>query len=240
MKSDQRAILRHRASSDRFIWFRPYLKVVPLLLAAALQGCGSPHQTIKTIHPPGYPLGYAEQGIASWYGPGFHGNKTANGERYDMHRLTAAHRTLPLGSIVLIRSLTNGREVTVRINDRGPFAKGRILDLSYAGARAIGMVGPGTDEVVLRVIDFQGPAWQSGYLRIQVGSFADAAMAKALLHRVRSLHYDARIVSVTLSEGRRYRVQVGQYRSEEAAEADATRVGAELQVDPIIIRDENL
>jgi rare lipoprotein A len=102
------------------------------------------------------------------------------------------------------------------------------------------MVGTGTDEVELRVIDFPGVAGQLGALRIQVGSFADAAMAKALLHRVRSLHYDVRILAVTLPEGRRYRVQVGQYRSVDEAEAAATRVGAELQVDPIIIRDENL
>jgi rare lipoprotein A len=192
------------------------------------------------MYPPGYPLGYIERGVASWYGPGFHGNKTANGERYDMNQLTAAHRTLPLGSIALVRSLTSGREVTVRINDRGPFAKGRVLDLSYAGARAIGMVGSGTDEVELRVIDFRGSAGQLGYLRIQVGSFADASLAQALLGRVRALHYEGRILIVSLPEGKRYRVQVGQYQSEQEAKTAATRVGAELQLDPLVIRDENL
>lgn len=192
------------------------------------------------MYPPGYPVGYIERGIASWYGPGFHGNKTANGERYDMNQLTAAHRTLPLGSVALVRSLTSGREVTVRINDRGPFAKGGVLDLSYAGARAIGMVGSGTDEVELRVIDFQGPAGPLGYLRIQVGSFADASLAQALLGRVRALHYDGRILVVTLPEGKRYRVQVGRYQSEQEAETVATRVGAELQVDPLLVRDEIL
>jgi rare lipoprotein A len=157
-----------------------------------------------------------------------------------MNQLTAAHRTLPLGSIALVRSLTSGREVTVRINDRGPFTKGRVLDLSYAGARAIGMVGAGTDKVELRVIDFLGSAGQLGYLRIQVGSFADATLAQALLDRLRMLHYDGRIVVVSLPEGKRYRVQVGRYQSEEEAETVAIRVGAELQVDPLIIRDENL
>src|SRR5438046_6471870 len=71
-------------------------------------------------------------GVASWYGPGFHGNRTANGERYDMHRLTAAHRTLPLGSVAQVRSLSNGRTVTVSIKDRGPFARGQNIEQSLA------------------------------------------------------------------------------------------------------------
>src|SRR5512138_795071 len=107
-------------------------------------GCTSPAP--KPVYFPGYPVGYVERGTASWYGPGFHGNRTANGERYDMHKLTAAHRTLPLGSIAVVRSVSTGRKVTVRINDRGPFAKGRVLDLSLAGAEAIGMIGNGTDQ----------------------------------------------------------------------------------------------
>ena len=89
------------------------------LLVGALAGCGG---APKPTYFPGYPIGFVERGVASWYGPGFHGNKTANGERYDMHQLTAAHRTLPLGSIAVVRSMSTGRQVTVRINDRGPFA----------------------------------------------------------------------------------------------------------------------
>src|SRR5262245_46591175 len=88
-----------------------------------------------------------ELGIASWYGPGFHGNRTANGEIYDQNELTAAHRTLPLGSRAMVTNLTNGRSVEVRINDRGPFVDGRVIDLSYAAARTLGMVGPGTAHV---------------------------------------------------------------------------------------------
>lgn len=89
----------------------------------------------------------ASQGKASWYGPGFHGNPTASGETYDMHELTAAHRTLPLGTRVLVRNLDNDRTVVVRINDRGPFVDGREIDLSYAAARQIGMVDPGLAKV---------------------------------------------------------------------------------------------
>jgi len=89
------------------------------------------------------------QGRASWYGKPFHGRRTASGERYDMHAFTAAHPTLPFGSRVKVRNRRNGKEVEVRINDRGPRSRGRIIDLSYAAASALGMVGPGEAPVEL-------------------------------------------------------------------------------------------
>jgi rare lipoprotein A len=89
------------------------------------------------------------RGVASWYGKGLQGHKTASGEKFDMYQLTAAHRTLPFGTVVKVRSLTTHREVSVRINDRGPFAKGRIIDLSYEAARQLGMLSKGEDEVEL-------------------------------------------------------------------------------------------
>ena len=92
-----------------------------------------------------------QRGSASWYGPRFHGRRTANGERYDMHGFTAAHRTLPFGTIVRVRGLRTGREVEVRINDRGPFAPGRVIDLSRAAADSLGMLGLGVKEVMLLV-----------------------------------------------------------------------------------------
>ena len=92
-----------------------------------------------------------QRGNASWYGPGFHGKRTASGERYDMNALTAAHRTLPFGTLVRVKSLVNGREVLVRITDRGPFIVGRILDLSRAAAADLGMLGVGFKQVVLLV-----------------------------------------------------------------------------------------
>src|SRR5438552_3593738 len=102
--------------------------VQPLVLTCLLfalwgiDGCAG-RPVLRGDYPPGYPIGYVERGVASWYGPGFHGNQTANGERFDMHQFTAAHRTLPLGSVATVRSLSNGRRITVRINDRGPFAR---------------------------------------------------------------------------------------------------------------------
>jgi len=95
---------------------------------------------------------YYEVGIASWYGPGFHGKRTANGEIYDMFAMTAAHKTLPFGTIVKVVDLDTGRSVIVRINDRGPFIKGRIIDLSYAAALKLGMVKKGLAKVGLRIV----------------------------------------------------------------------------------------
>ncbi|MFC5521786.1 septal ring lytic transglycosylase RlpA family protein [Polaromonas jejuensis] len=92
-----------------------------------------------------------ERGQASWYGPGLHGRRTASGERYDMYALTAAHKTLPFGTVVRVRSLALGREVEVRINDRGPFAPGRVIDVSRAAAQALGLLDDGVAEVSLEV-----------------------------------------------------------------------------------------
>lgn len=99
-----------------------------------------------------YDAGYVEQGIASWYGGDFHGRSTASGAVYDQFKLTAAHRLLPLGSVVRVTNAENGRQVEVLINDRGPFIKGRIIDLSYAAAEQLGGVAPGTLPVVVEVI----------------------------------------------------------------------------------------
>jgi len=178
-----------------------------------------------------------ERGMASWYGPGFHGNKTSNGERYDMHRLTAAHRTLPLGSVVVVRCVTNGRTVMVRINDRGPFVKGRIIDLSYEAAKTLAIIGPGTDQVDLKVVGYEGRPGAFGYLRVQVGSFADRGNAEAMAGRLRD-RYAARIVTVDLPEGRRYRVQVGEFTSEKEAQGVADRLEQLYQLSSLVLRDD--
>jgi len=176
--------------------------------------------------------------VASWYGPGFHGRKTASGETYDMYQLTAAHRTLPLGSVVQVRSLTSGQMVTVRVNDRGPFAKGRILDLSMAGARALGMVGDGTSQVEIRVLAYQGRPGAVGALWIQVASYADRANAQAMVARLRTHYSDIRIDTVEVSGERRYRVQVGRFASEEQAEAIANQLENQLKIETMVVRDD--
>jgi rare lipoprotein A len=99
----------------------------------------------------GEPAREFERGAASWYGPGFHGRLTASGERYDMNAFTAAHRTLPFGTMVRVHSLVNGRDVDLRVTDRGPFSRNRIIDVSRAAAAELGMLGLGFKEVVLLV-----------------------------------------------------------------------------------------
>ncbi|MCE7976710.1 MAG: septal ring lytic transglycosylase RlpA family protein [Nitrospira sp. NTP1] len=217
---------------------RLLLPLFVLLLTTSLHGC-SGWSPVRPSYPPGYPLGFVERGSASWYGPGFHGNRTANGEVYDMHKLTAAHRTLPLGSVAVVRSLAMGRQVTVRINDRGPFARGRILDLSLAGAQAVGMVGRGTDDIELRVISYEGRAGEFGVLRVQVGSFAEPANALALVQRLRTAYPGSRVVPVDLPDGRRYRVYAGQFHSESQAEQAAVHLKRALDTDPFIVRDDS-
>lgn len=220
----------------------PARSIAPTVLTLAailvfVTACSSPAP--RPVYFPGYPIGYVERGIASWYGPGFHGNQTANGERYDMHKLTAAHRTLPLGSIAVVRSTTSGKEVTVRINDRGPFAKGRVLDLSYAGARTLGIVGEGTGQVELRVIGFQGRTADMGFLRVQIGSFAEHRNAQTLLERAQRIYPAGRIQAVDLPDGRRYRVQVGEFKTENQAESAANRLEADLAVQSFVFRDDS-
>lgn len=115
-----------------------------------------------------------ERGTASWYGLKFHGRRTASGERFDMNGFTAAHRTLPFGTLVRVRSLVNGREVEVRINDRGPHVAGRIIDLSRAAAEALGMLGMGMKSVTLSVV---GQAPESPGLELQAPKPASRAKA---------------------------------------------------------------
>jgi rare lipoprotein A len=183
-------------------------------------------------------VGYQERGFASWYGPGFHGQKTANGERYDMHQLTAAHRTLPLGSVVSVHSVRTGRDVVVRINDRGPFVRDRVIDLSLSAAKAIEMLGPGTDEVTLHVVSYQERPEGMGPLRIQVASFAEKANAVALVNRLSARYRGARVVTVELREGTRYRVQIGEYAREQEAAAAAKQVDHQLNVSSFIVRED--
>ena len=110
----------------------------------------------KTYYPTIVNVGDKASGIASWYGPDFHGKKTSNGEIYNMHNLTAAHKTLPMNTMVKVTHVNNGKTVIVRINDRGPFVAGRVIDLSKAAATSINMIGTGTAPVKLEVVGFNG------------------------------------------------------------------------------------
>lgn len=150
-------------------------------------------------------------GIASWYGPKFHGKLTANGERFNTYSLTAAHKTLPLNSVVKVTSLVNGKEVIVRINDRGPYAKGRILDLSKAAAVRLNMLKDGTMPVkleVLRLGDNKYQRYSSTRYDIQVASFRDIEKAHALCNRLAKENVKAEISKRNVSGTTVYRVEI--------------------------------
>ncbi len=159
-----------------------------------------------------------EEGLASWYGPGFHGRRTASGEIYNMYAFTAAHKTLPLGTEVLVINLENGRQTIVRINDRGPFVKGRIIDLSYAAARALGMYRKGVARVRIvalaegRVEDrrlvLKSPDLRHGRYYVQVGSFANYANAVNLKEKLAKRFRTVLIEPVKKGAREFYRVQV--------------------------------
>lgn len=158
-----------------------------------------------------------EQGVASWYGPNFHGKKTANGEVYDMNKLTAAHRTLPFNSLVKVVNTKNGKSVTVRINDRGPYVDNRIIDLSKKAAEQLQMIQSGTTSVELILIksdreiskDLTVPNYS-----VQIGSFADKPSAI----RKQSSVPNSRIKEVQVKGRKVYRVYVGLFTNPSQAE----------------------
>ena len=189
----------------------------------------SPPKTIKRE------VGYVEKGTASWYGPGFHGKPTASGERYDMHKLTAAHKTLPLGTVVQVHSLSTDRQVTVRINDRGPFIRGRIIDLSYKAAKDLRMIGKGTDSVRLTVLGYLKSVKSHGPFWVQVSSFQDRPQAAALRKQLAKEYANVRLLSVELPTGTWYRVQVGEFSSEKSAQSVATQIHNTLGVLPVVV-----
>jgi rare lipoprotein A len=179
-------------------------------------------------------------GVASWYGPGFHGHKNAAGGIYDQEDMTAASIAFPLGSRVMVTNLDNGLSVEVTITDRGPFVKGRAIDLSHRAARMIGMLGPGTARVRIGLINKPAGTRDVGApLRywVQVGSFSDRHNAEQVRERLASAYDDVHVVDVLDAAQRRYyRVRMGAFatRSEaEARAADSTRFGL-----PIVIISE--
>ncbi len=217
------------------------LLLAPLLAACAAGGdrygpvpqrvgvykLGRPYVVDGRRYVPRFDPHYEEVGLASWYGPGFHGRRTANGEIFDARRHTAAHPTLPLPSLVEVTNLENGRRLVVRVNDRGPFRPGRIIDLSEAAARALGFRAKGLARVrvrFLRLAEARGvpprptmvraasrtagraPACRT-VLLVQVGAFAEAARARVHARRLRALA-PVRIVWIGTPRGPLGRVQL--------------------------------
>jgi rare lipoprotein A len=178
--------------------------------------------------------GYAVDGTASWYGKDFHGKKTSNGEIYDMYAMTAAHKTLPLGVFVRVTNRNNGKSVVVRVNDRGPFVKSRIIDLSFAAASALDVVAAGTAPVRVEALGFKDSDQGEGSYRqpesyavssyaVQVGAFTVEENARRLVAQLKKEHGAADLRQGTVDGKLFYRVQAGRYPTLEAAEAAEAR-----------------
>jgi len=236
--------------------------LLALVLVLCLSGCGRPayrtrvietpatrelkgHQKPYTVNGTLYaPLrdhtGFVQEGMASWYGKDFHGKLTSNGEVYDMYALTAAHKTLPMGVYVRVTNKSNGRQMIVRVNDRGPFVSGRIIDLSYAAAKNLGVVGPGTAPVRIEALGYQSrgtagevtyrqpESYQVGSFTVQVGAFSIADNARRLAAKLRQSHGVASIQQGWVNGRKFYRVRAGRYAALDAAERareEFTRLG---------------
>ena len=241
---------KYRTSTSYSLSLRVRI-LLPVLVAALLTilfGCTTTHDP-PPKKPAGYPKpykvfgkwyqplpdskGFRQRGIASWYGKDFHGKKTSNGEIYDMYAMTAAHKTLPLGTYVRVHNLENGREIEVRINDRGPFVRGRIIDLSYTGAKKIGIVGPGTARVEVVALGtpvstdagsdksyVQGD-YYSGNFTYQVGAFVNRENAERQKRILAKKYKNAHITVFDRGDKVFYRVRVGKFTSlEEAVKAE--------------------
>ena len=177
---------------------------------------------------------YRETGMAAWYGKDMHGKKTASGEVFDMYGFSAAHRTLPFGTVVHVTNLDNFKGIEVRINDRGPFLKNRFLELSYGAAKALGFASQGTARLRIETLDaVRGPAQYT----VQAAVFSEEESARILKERL-----DTRfeVVSITPFEtniARFYRVRVGVYSSEDRAEQVAGKLARE-GLEPVVVRKD--
>jgi len=192
--------------------------------------CDASSKIPKTQHPyiikkkRYYPIpsaeGYRETGIASWYGPNFHGRHASSGERYNMYEMTAAHKTLPMDTMLLVTNLQNNRRVVVRVNDRGPFVKGRVIDLSYQAAKKLGIIGDGTAKVQITALA-EGTTGikggkptlvhidlMAGEFYVQIGAFAEKINAIKLQKRFTDAGHTTVIQKYFGSESTLYRVQV--------------------------------
>ena len=201
----------------------------------AKPGYPKPYKVMgKWYQPLPHSEGFRQRGVASWYGRDFHGKKTSNGEVYDMYAMTAAHKTLPLGTYVRVHNLENNRSIVLRINDRGPFVRGRIIDLSYTGAKEIGIVGPGTARVEVVALGRKDTStagagatyiqddYYSGNFTFQVGAFLNRANAEKLRRKLDRTYKNAHISEYDNGVDIFYRVRVGKVSSlEQATEYEA-------------------
>ncbi len=205
---------------------------------------GEWYQPIPSSH------GFRQRGLASWYGKKFHGRKTSNGETYDMYKSSAAHKTLPFDTYVRVHNLSNGKKLDVRINDRGPFVRGRIIDLSYKAAQELGVVGPGTATVEIVALgaavkpetenknekSYTPVDYYSGNFTFQIGAFIDRQNAEKLKAELGENHKNSHIAEFDSGSETFYRVRVGKFSTLEQARA-YEKILTDDGYDPIIIAE---
>ncbi len=206
------------------------------------QACNNPYQIDgRRYFPLSTAAGYQKRGIASWYGPKFHGKTTSNGEIYNMYEMTAAHKTLPLPTYVSVTNVNNGKKVVVRINDRGPFVDDRIIDLSYAAALKLDVVKHGTAPVVVKAVaplgyGFDAISDQKYYLA--VGSFRNRNNANNFVGRLKTTGFDnAHINEKSVSGAIFHQVRIGPFKNRNEVEIVIDTVKARMRVEPIVISE---
>jgi len=219
---------------------QPPVQYPPAQAPAPAPAPGAPAPSPPSAAPPAVerqpaiPGEYVEEGVASWYGDPFNGRHTSNGEIYDMHQFTAAHRTLPFGAIVRVTNLRNGKQTEVRITDRGPFVANRVIDLSLSAAQALEMVGPGTAPVRLEMLG--GPNPQVGFFGVQVGAFQSQDNAERFRGQLAARYANVSIALYDSPNGLFYRVRVGRLPSEDAAHQLAGQLHANEQLTTFVVR----
>lgn len=186
-----------------------------LAIALSGQACvwSVPLATTPSTAPPLYAVGWTQTGIASWYGEPFHGRTTAAGGTYDMNEISAAHQTIPFGTWIRVDNLDNGRSIELDVNDRGPFVRGRILDVSRAAARALGMIGPGTARVRITITEAANAvSARGGCVVVQVAAYRERRSAEAKRQAVVRAGFEASIEPYK----KMYRVVAGPFSTEPA------------------------
>jgi rare lipoprotein A len=216
----------------RFARSIPFIALA--LVLALLSACGRKHRKVYTARQPrpqhqprAVPVGTTEVGMASWYGLPYHGRPAADGEIYNMETLVAAHRTLPFNTWLKVTDLNNGRSVTVRVIDRGPFVGNRIIDLSKAAARQIQMIGPGTARVRLEVIAAPLDVPANDFYGVQVGAFSSRENAERIRARL-AARFGPTGISEKHGRSPLYLVIVGKEPSTAAAQQLAERLRGEM------------
>jgi rare lipoprotein A len=164
--------------------------------APSTTATSKPPEPVQSTKPAGKPI-YVETGLASWYGPPYHNHRGSNGEIYDQNGMTAAHRTLPMNSVVRVTNVETKHSVVVRITDRGPFIEDRIVDLSLAAAKAVDVWRPGTAQVKLEVLSAPAPISEGGRWCVQIGAFQSEHEARKLKENLQGRYEDANVIQFT-------------------------------------------